>query len=173
MIKPDFYWTVIVAVAGGFWAMITAVRDRKARDIEYSRMIVDRLLESDRMIIEHPDIQRYLSGTAGESPEYFRKPERLNDDAFFKSKSYLYSQLNLFDDLLSTATQVQDEVSLIRPPIILEKADWEEYIKHRLKHPLCHSILTEEGKIFGHALQEFWNTHRADITRNPPDRFSW
>jgi len=169
----EFYWTVIVALCAGGWAMMIAVRDRKAQAIRHSNSIIDRLLESDKLIVENPDIQMYLSRTAQEDEARFRSPEVLNDMQFFKAKAYLYGQLNLFDEILSAAAQIKSSRFLLGPPEIIEIADWEMFIRHKLTHPMCRSILRNESAIFGRALQEFWRKHESDILAQAPDSYSW
>lgn len=172
-IQPEFYWTVVVALCGAGWAVVSTMRDRKKQNLEHSRAIAGRLLEADKVIIDHPEIQKYLSATALEDEDYFRKTERLEDEQFFKAKSYLYSQLNLFDEILSAAAQARDSFFLLRPPEIFDLEDWEQYIMHKLTHPLCRSILAIESPIFGRTLQGFWRSHKSAIASKSPDRFSW
>lgn len=168
-----FYWTVIVALVTACWAIISAIRDRKSQAIEHTRAIVDRLLQGDNLIIDNPDIQKYLSSTALESEDYFRTPQVLDDELFFKSKSFVYYQLNLFDEILSIAAQTRGNHYFFGPPAIIEIDDWQAYIEHSLSHPLRRSILNHEIVIFGHALQIFWATHKSSIESKSPDRFSW
>jgi hypothetical protein len=168
------YWTIVAAVAGAIWTIVTAIRDRRSKALEQSRAIMDRLLESDKLLVEHPDIAQYLSATAGNAEPYFRDPARLGELEFFKAKTYLYSQLSMFDEVLSVASQTGGGIaSLFRPPGILEIADWEEYMKHRLSHPLARSIMMNEAAIFGRGLQDFWSRHRDAISRRTPDSHSW
>jgi hypothetical protein len=168
------YWTIVAAVAGAAWTLVTAIRDRRSKALEQSRAIMDRLQESDKLLVEHPDIAQYLSATAANAEPWFREPARLVELQFFKAKSYLYSQLSLFDEVLSVASQTGGGfASLFKPPGILDIADWEEYMKHRLSHPLARSIMANEAPIFGRALQDFWSRHREAISRRTPDPHSW
>lgn len=173
MTGMEFYWTGVVALCGTGWAVVSAIRDHKKQNLEHSRAIVGRLLEGDKVIIDHPEIQKYLSATALEDEHYFQETERLEDEQFFKAKSYLYSQLNLFDEILSAAAQAKNSIFFLRPPEISELEDWEEYIMHKLTHPLCRSILMIESRIFGRTLQDFWTKHESVIASKLPDRFSW
>ena len=168
------YWTIVAAVGGAIWTLVTAIRDRRSKALEQSRAIMDRLQEGDKLLVEHPDIAKYLSATAGNSEPYFRDPTRLSELEFFKAKTYLYSQLSTFDEVLSVASQAGSGISsLFKPPGILELADWEEYMKHRLSHPLARSIMAYEASIFGRGLQDFWSRHRDAISRRTPDPHSW
>lgn len=170
----NVYWTIVAAAAGAIWTLVTAIRDRRSKALEQSRAIMDRLLEGDKLLVEHPDIAKYLSATAANSEPYFREPARLNESEFFKAKTYLYSQLSMFDEVLSVAGHTGSGISsLFKPPGILEIDDWEEYIKHRLSHPLARSIMAHEAPIFGHALQNFWSRHRDAISRRTSDPHSW
>lgn len=173
MTGTEFYWTVVVALSGACWTIITTIRERRTQAIAQSHTIIERLIEGDRLIIGHPDIQQYLSKTALEDESFFRKPDVLTDEMFFKAKSYLYYQLNLFDEILSTAAQSKVGNQFLRTPQIIEISDWEAYMVHRLTHPLCLSIMRNEGHIFGCALQKFWETNKSVIVGSTPDRFSW
>jgi hypothetical protein len=172
--ESNIYWTIVAAIGGAAWTLVTAVRDRRSKALEQSRAIMDRLFDSDRQLLEHPDVAKYLSATAANAESYFRDPARLNELEFFKAKTYLYSLLSIFDEALSVSNQAGSGLaSLAKPPGILEIADWEEYIKHRLAHPLARSIMTNEGAIFGRGLQDFWSRHREAVSSRSPDPHSW
>jgi hypothetical protein len=169
----NVYLALAVAVGGALWTVVTAIRDRRSKAVEQSRAVMDRLLESDKLLVEHPDIAKYLSATAGSTEQYFRDPARLDELEFFRAKSFLYSLLSTFDELLSFTSQAGSGVSaLFKPPGILEIGDWEEYMKHRLSHPLARSIMAHEAPIFGRGLQDFWSRHREAIARSS-DPYSW
>ncbi len=77
------------------------MRDRAAQSIARSNAAVNRLIEIDRIIINSPESQRYLSKAANHSEDYFRDEERLNEDLFYKTKTLVYMRLNIFDEILS------------------------------------------------------------------------
>lgn len=84
-----------------------------------------------------------------------------------------YTQLNLFDEVLSNIAKTRQGWAFLRPAGLPEKADWEEYIKVKLRHPLYRSILNHEQHIFGAALREFWNAHQAEIEAKLTDPYIW
>jgi len=171
---PNIYWTIIAAVAGAAWTLVTAIGERRSKALEQSRAIMDRLFEGDKLLVEHPDIAKYLSAVAGNSEPYFIDPARLSELEFFKAKAYLYSQLSAFDEILAVTSQTGSGIySLFKPPGILEIADWEEYMKHRLTHPLARSIMENEASIFGRGLRDFWLRKREAISGQTLNPHSW
>lgn len=171
--RMEFYWTIVVAIGGACWAVMAAIRERRTQAIAQSHSIIERLIGGDTLIIEHPDIQQYLSNNAMKEEAFFRNANVLNDKEFFKAKSYLYYKLNLFDEVLSTAAQTKGSTFFVRPPAVIEINNWESYMIQLLAHPMCRSIMRNEGHIFGSALQEFWKKNAARIERRTPDIFCW
>jgi hypothetical protein len=92
---------------------------------------------------------------------------------FFKAKSFIYAQLDMFDEILAASAHNRSWLLVISSQAIIENTDWEAYMKHWMAHPLTCSILNNEANIFGQALQGFWKTHKQEITSTSPDRFSW
>ncbi len=169
----NFYWTVVAALVVAAWAIISFIRDRNALALERSSRLIEYLLELDKIIIEHPDIQKYLASTASKKADYFYDPKVLEDDIFFKSKAYVYRNLNIFDEILSSENHSASYLSfLINQPAILELSDWESYIKQKLKHPLYRSILQKED-IFGDSLRKFWNSNKDFIELEEASPFMW
>jgi hypothetical protein len=80
MTGTEFYWTVDAALGGGCWAIMSSVRDRTTQAIERSRQIIDNLRDGDRLVIEYPDIPKYLSANASKDEQYFRSPVVLADE---------------------------------------------------------------------------------------------
>jgi hypothetical protein len=75
----EFYWTVIAAIFGGVWTLVTIARDQRRRVTEDSQALIARLRDSDRYLIEHHALQKYISLTAHKTEEYFRDKARLSD----------------------------------------------------------------------------------------------
>ena len=173
MIGSDLYWTIVAGLATAVWVIVSTIRARNILALQHSHELMGRLLDADKVIINHPEIQKYLALTALKEEAYFRTETVLNDELFFKSKSYVYSQLNMFDDILSAADEVKRVFFLFRPPQLIELDDWEAYIVHKLRHPLYRSIIKHESHIFGTSLQTFWKTHAEQIESSERDRYSW
>ncbi len=169
----EFYWTIVAAVFGGLWAILSMVRDQRRQVVEDTRAVMARLLEFERLGIEHPEIRMYLSVTALEREDYFRDPQRLTENEFFKAKSFMYAQLDMFDEILAILAHNRSLLVTFRTKAILEDADWKAYMKQWMAHPLSRSILNNEGHIFGNELQSFWKINEANISASIPDRFSW
>jgi hypothetical protein len=173
MNDPKLYWTIMVALVSAGWAITSFFRDRASQAVERTGAIMDRLLEGDKLSVENPDILKYLAEHAGGDPTFFRDPSLLGDALFFKAKTYVYRQLNSFDEILSFSSQASVAWSFLKPPALIELSDWEAYIKERLRHPLYRSILHHEAHIFGSALRQFWDRHRGEIESRAVDPFVW
>src|SRR3569623_1691515 len=163
METAKFYWTVVVGIVGAVWIIVQFVRDRIGQSISRTNAAVNRLIASDQLIINSPDTQRYLSETARESEGKFRREERLKEDLFYKAKTLVYMHLNTFDEILSLSTRAKGMLSLLGPGMLIEPADWEQYILVKLRHPLYRSILNHEKDIIGDCLRRYWAEHKARI----------
>ena len=168
----DFYWGIVVALVGAAWVVMLFVRDRNSASAERSSTLIKRIHEIDQVIIEHPDIQKYLSLTLTREEGYFRTPEVLQDDAFYKAKALVYWHLNLFDEILSIATTFNSGLAILTPQVV-ELSDWETYIKHRFKQPLYRSLWNNENEIFGSALRVFWFANKTSIDAASVDPYTW
>jgi len=174
MDEAKLYWTIVVVIVSAAWAMTAFIRDRVSQSVERTGVIVNRLLEGDKLIIDNPDIQKYISQTAMRDEQYFRDEAAvLNEVLFYKAKTFAYRQLNSFDEILSISSRTTGKFSFLKPPALLEIADWEGYIRVILRHPLYRSILNTEKDIFGKALREFWKHNKRDIESTPVERFIW
>lgn len=172
MEEAKFYWTMVVAAISAGWVLMMFIRDRRSQSIALTSAIVTRLLEVDKVIIEHPDIPRFLCKTAREAEAYFRTESVLEDDAFYKSKTYVYRILNSFDEILSVSLQTEKN-SILNPLPLIEPSDWKEYIIITLRHPLYRSVLDCEGEVFGECLRTFWDKNKDAIRSTPVDPFTW
>jgi len=148
MEEAKFYWTIVVAIISAGWVLTVFIRDRVSQSIERTSAIITRVLEIDKLIIENPDIPKYLSRTATQKEQYFRSEAVLEEDLFYKAKTYAYRQLNSFDEILSIASKTTGMWSFLKPPSLVEISDWETYIMITLRHPLYRSILNNEKEIF-------------------------
>lgn len=169
----SLYWTVIAGVAFGAFAVFRLLRDRSAAAAAQSQAMVSRLLEFDLVTLQHPEIQKYLAQNACQPVEFFRSDEVLQDSLFFQAKSKVYWQLNFADEILSLSAANQSLPKFFLPADMIEKSDWDTYFKVKLSHPLFRCILIHEGKIFGTALRDFWETHRDEIEGESCDPFVW
>lgn len=173
MDEAKLYWTIIVGIMGAGWVIVAFVRDRVSQSVELTDSLVNRLLEGDKLIIDNPDIQKYISETAIRDEQYFRSAAVLNEVLFYKAKTFVYRELNSFDEILSIASRTTGRFSFLKPPALLEMADWETYIKVKLRHPLYRLILNTEKDMFGRALRNFWKNNRRAIESAPADPFVW
>jgi hypothetical protein len=173
METEKFYWTVVAAIVTAVWIVALFIRDRHASAAERSSTLVNRMVEIDKLLMAHPDIQKYMSLTVAKPEGYFRDPAVLQDELFYKAKSFAYLHINLFDELLSSSRHSRTGPWLLAPPRVIELSDWEEYIKRKLRHPLYRSILNNESEIFGVALRDFWSTNKKAVDASAPSPFVW
>lgn len=173
METAKFYWTVVVGVAGAVWILVQFARDRIAQSIARTNAAVNRLFAIDQLVINSPDMQRYLSETAKLGENYFRDEARLKEDIFYKAKTLVYMHLNTFDEILSLSSEKPAWANFLGAGRMIESLDWEQYIRIKLRHPLYRSILNHEKEIFGEALRTYWATHRPHIEAAAIDPFVW
>src|SRR3569832_1728510 len=136
METAKFYWTVAVGIVGAVWIIVQLIRDRNGQSISRTNAAVNRLIAMDQLIINSPDTQRYLSETSKQGEAYFREEARLKEELFYKAKTLVYMHLNTFDEILSLSTRPKGRLSLLGPGMLIEPADWEQYILVKLRHPL-------------------------------------
>lgn len=173
MDEAKLYWTIIVCIVSAGWVVTVYYRDCLLQSANRASAVMNQLLEVNRVMMQHPDVLRYLSKTALVSEDYFRNPAVLDDEVFFKAKTLVYSQLNSYDEILSASAISTRLRSFLKLPVLIEMDDWETYFKTKLRHPLFRSILNHEGSIFGASLRGFWIQHKASIESTPADPFIW
>jgi len=171
--QATLYWTVLAASISAVWIGITFIRDRIAQALALNSAVTTRLMEYDKLNLEHPEIQQYLSQHVAREEAYFHSPAILGDLLFYQAKTLVYNQLNLFDEILSTSSKSSRGWTFLKPAALPEKADWEEYMKVKLRHPLYRSILNREKHVFGAALREFWDSHQLEIESKLADPYLW
>ena len=168
----DFLWGIVAALVGAGWFVLLFIRDRNFASAERSSALIKQLHEIDKLVIDNPDIQKYLSLNATKEEAYFCAPEVLQDNTFYKAKTFVYWNLSLFDEILSVAAAFKSGPGILAPPV-LELADWQGYMKRKFRHPLYRSILKREGDIFGAALRDFWSANQASIEAASVDAYMW
>jgi hypothetical protein len=169
----NIYWTIIVGLISAGWAGTTFLRDRVSQSIERTSALVGRLMEVDKLTMENPEAQKYISQNAEQKEEWFRDKSLLGGDLFYKAKTLAYRQLNAFDELLSVSSRTSKRTSFMKPADVIELPAWERYIMVKLRHPLYRSILIHEEEIFGESLRRFWHKHKKKIELAPADPFIW
>lgn len=171
--QATLYWNILVPSLSAVWLVTTFIRDRIAQSLALNSALTTRLMEYDKLQLENPEIQQFLSQNVAREEAYFHRPEILGDLLFYKAKNLVYNQLNLFDEILSTSSETSRGWGFIRPGGLPEKEDWEEYMKVKFRHPLYRSILNNEKHVFGAALREFWESHQRDIESKLANPYIW
>jgi len=81
--------------------------------------------------------------------------------------------LNIFDEILSAAAANTSFERWFSSAEMVELADWENYIRGKLRHPLYRGTLDHEIDIFGESLRTFWKINKAHIEAQPVDPYMW
>lgn len=173
MDRWNLAWTILAALVAAGWVVLMFIRDRIQYMQDWSSAVMARLLENDQLVIENPDVQKYLSLHAGEPEEFFGKEAVLMDDQFFKAKAYVYRQLNIFDEIFSLSEAKERWHGCLLSGKIIEIDDWRVYIKMKLRHPLFRYVLKNEGAIFGASLRAFWAANSAEIEKMSSNPHMW
>jgi hypothetical protein len=84
---------------------MTFIYNCDSQAVEQNRAVMNRLIQSEQITINHPEIQQYLSKNALKTEDFFRKEEILEEKLFYQAKAYVYAQLNLFDSILCVPSQ--------------------------------------------------------------------
>lgn len=172
MDEANFFWEIFAALVSAGWVVTVFFRDRISQSLALSSALLTRLMEYEKISLENPEIQKYLSQNAKRDEAFFEDEKNLDEDIFYQAKTLVYTQLNLFDELLSISSKTNGIWSFLRPTVV-EKKDWEGYMKEKLRHPLYRSILIHEENIYGASLREFWKRNRKVIESKSADRFIW
>jgi len=157
-----FYWEIFAAAISAIWVGVVFLRDRIAQSLAMTSALLARLMEFEKLNLEYPEIQQYLSQHTAHDQAFFYDKDNLSDTLFIRAKTMVYAQLNLFDELLSVAAMTRGFWSPLMPSII-ETQDWEGYVKVKLRHPFYQAILNREADSYGEALRAFWKKHKKSI----------
>jgi hypothetical protein len=169
----DQYWPIAVALISAVWITITLIRTRSQQAIDQSTALLSRQLEHNKYILDYPEAQKFISKNAEQKEEFFQDQTHLDSDDYYRAKTLVYMNLNIFDEVLAFSAKSGKWWNLFKPQAVVELSDWESYIKEMLKHPFYRSILNNEGKIFGKSLQKFWGESRIDIAPERVNQFLW
>jgi len=158
----------VVQLVVGVWLTTVATRIASNQEqlmrTQIGNSVTDRMLEIDRMILEHPgvwkrlmDETRRVYSKADASTHYF-DPAHSDAEARLRVKAIVYYQLNFFDELFVSISQ---NARLSKE---FEFDDWQTYMRKRLLHPLFREVLEESPDIFGRMLVDFANR----VWKQPP-----
>jgi hypothetical protein len=146
----------VIALIAFIASCATLYITRKHLLWERVHRIHERLYELDKVLIEHPEIQKVLFNYADHSGTYFTA-QTIHDDDYFRVKAYIYMQLNHFDEI----------TDIVMGHTALEKAmefeDWANYILKRMQHPLFRELYYQDTKIFGDKLEKFLKSRDKGI----------
>lgn len=145
--------SALVAVAALSASYLTFRLTRTHLLYERVHRLTDRLYEIDRHILECPRMQRILYEESDRRTPYFVQ-DTPHDDAYFQVKTFVYTQINLFDEIFSV---VEGNRRLEKA---FEFSTWKDYMIRRLRHPLFRELLDGEGSIWGNKFREFIDSNR-------------
>lgn len=178
----NLFWNLLVVLVPVLWTITIFIRDKVSRDYERNSSLMTRLSENQGIMIEHPEIQKYICTNAHADKNFFINPERINDKGgnFIKAKNKVYNDLNLFDELLSFIGDKETSKNCITKlyswackPKLIDEAIWLKYVKCKLRHPFYSSTLENEEAIFGSHLIKFWKENREEILKQPINALLW
>jgi len=172
MDEANFFWEIFAALVSAGWVVTVFIRDRISQSLALSSALLTRLMEYEKVSLENPEIQKYLSQNAKQDEAFFKDEKNLKENIFYQAKTLVYTQLNLFDELLSISSKTSGIWSFLRPTVV-EKKDWEGYMKEKLRHPFYRSILMHEENIYGASLRDFWKRNKKAIESKSADPFIW
>jgi hypothetical protein len=138
----------IIALVALVVAIYTYVITRKHLIIDRMHKFSERLLDTDRLLIGQPSIARIMYNEANRQTRFFHAGADHNDD-YFMLKSFIYLQLNCFDEFVSI---LRSDATLRS---MLEFDAWANYIVVKMRHPLLREIYATEKDIWGTRFREF------------------
>lgn len=86
-----------------WWFRLSRFSQRRFSELERAYSLTDRLYDLDRLMLDHPEVERILFQESQRKAQYF-VPEATHDDTFFQLKAILCMKLNFFDEFISTVS---------------------------------------------------------------------
>lgn len=128
-------------------ASLQAIREQTvSSDEDHVHRLTDRLYEFDHMMLDHPDIERFVDDYAGLG-KYFTS-NRSRDEQFYRVKAYILFQINFFDEIFCL---MADDATLQQR---FEFDSWKVYISKRMQNPLFRELFWSEN-IWGERFTRF------------------
>ena len=110
--------------------------------------LTDRVYEINKLIIEKPEITKFLFEKSFHTGLYF-VTETPHDLMYFQAKAWIYFHLDFFDEICSVAT---GDTKLEQA---IEFDSWKDWIIEKMKHPLYREIYERESKMWGENFKKF------------------
>lgn len=143
----------IIALLTSFWTY-WITRDHLL--LERVHRLTDRLYEFDRILIEYPEIQKFMYEQSLQTHAHFVRGTE-HTEQFFRIKTFVYLQLNLWDEIFTVVAGNK------RLEKVFEFEDWKTYIVKKMRHPLIREVFDRESSIWGMKIRQFVETQRTEI----------
>jgi hypothetical protein len=168
---PSRRWQVSLAIlltiGGLIVTLAIALKDLLLSNLDRANKMTDRLIEIDKILLDHPELQMTLERESGrKTADYFASAKHEQD--FVRLKAFLYANLNVFDEIISIAFR--------GPGIkrVIEFDAWQHYIIRRLRHPLFRELYDSEQENWGPKFARFRQKHWQEIEKPLlPGEASW
>jgi len=154
--------SVAVSIVALLISFSTMQSQNKAQNHQRVCALTDRLYAADEFIIQNPGVQKLLYEQAARTAPYFVK-DTPHDDDYFRVKSFIYFNINLFDEIFCT---IAGDRTL---ETVFEFDAWKEYIVSKMRHPLFRELYDRESSIWGEKFRAFCKDRWGQICQ-PPDR---
>lgn len=159
MTWTDILWllTFIVSIAALAFSIVTYIRQERFTRLEFNNRLTDRICDINKMMLDNPDILRFLDENRDRKMPFFVESTS-HDDFYFRVRAYIYVYLNFFDEILTIV------------PSAIESNAWVEWIVRRMNHPLFRELFEEEPEIWGKKFRELYDQHKKEIENVQPIR---
>jgi len=124
--------------------------NQKNKRVLYIDWSVRLLSDMNRLSMEYPEVDEVLLTRASNRAPYFYSPYVKRDSTYYRTRTYVYYVMNIVDAMLSAAECDPDT------KLALEWADWLNYFKWRLDHPLFREIVESDAWMWGEVFRTFW-----------------
>jgi hypothetical protein len=168
---PNF--KLFLTVIGAAWVFVTFVVNERRANGDWILKIFEQLDRHGDVIRENYELQKYFSDTHAKPIKEFKENGSIaRDELFFKAKTMVYSNLNIFDSFVSRTTRTWPLWRLLVIPNHSELKNWDVFIIYKMKHPFFRAVLEEERAIFGDALWKFYE-ERVRPDTNSQLQYLW
>ena len=169
-----------LGLVAALWALVTLLLSERRANGDWIQGLFAQLEKHGDVVREDPAIQTYLCNTWSTPPDAFKESGTIpRDDLFFKAKTIVYSELNVFDSFVARTTRRGRPLTYfgrclqrLLIPNSRELANWEEYVICKMQHPLSRAVIEEEEAIFGESLREFYKVSVVSRTKTP-SKYLW
>lgn len=172
-LQSSLNFQLLLTVIAAAWVFVTFVVNERRANGDWILKIFEQLERHGDVIRENYEIQKYFSDTHAEPVNNFKETGSIvRDELFFKAKTMVYSNLNVFDSFVARTTRTWSLWRVLVIPNYSELKNWDTFIIYKMKHPFFCAVIEEERAIFGAALWKFYE-EKVKPDTNPQLRYLW